>query len=181
MVPETDRFLEEHLGVTGDGVGTTWMSGQGRPDQPLNRSSRQVLQAGVDSTYKQFLAIVSENRDIPLETLEPLAQGRIWTGLEAVNAGLADQTGSLTEAVERAAELAHLDEYRVYYVPRVRQNMPGFLSEFLGGVKSLLAMNTLPEQLDIPAFQLTPGQIYALSALSDKNIFFRVDNRMFRL
>ncbi len=180
MVPETDRFLEEHLGITGDGVGTTWMSGQGRPDQPLNRSSRQVLQAGVDSTYSQFLRIVSENRNIPVDALEPLARGRIWTGEEAVSAGLADRIGSLTEAVERAAELAHLEEYHLYYVPRAGQDMQGLLSQLLGGIMSLISKQTLVGIPDLPSSQLTPGKIYALSPISDKNIFFHVDNRLVR-
>ncbi len=176
MVPETDRFLEEQLGITGDGVGTTWMSGQMRPDQPLNQSSRMVLQAGVESTYQQFLRIVSENRNIPVEELKPLAEGRIWTGREARENGLVDNTGTLNEAVESAARLAHLEDYNTWFVPRSHQSLPDLVSFFLGGIRSVFFPSRYRTAFEMSDLRLTPGKIYALSPLSSKKYIFPVDN-----
>ncbi|OQY35556.1 MAG: signal peptide peptidase SppA [Spirochaetaceae bacterium 4572_59] len=172
MIPETDRFLEEHLGIAGDGAGTTWMSGQGRSDQALNRSSRMVLQSGVDSTYHQFLSLVSENRNIPLEELRPLAEGRIWTGTEAKRIGLCDNTGSLRNSVQAAADLAHLEEYNTWYVPGgtpfLKDIASSFLSQaltaFQGGGGSAFHILELTENLS----DLKTGKVYALSPISNR-------------
>lgn len=173
MIPETDRFLGEHLGIEGDGVGTTWMSGQGRPDQALNRSSRMVLQSGVDSTYNLFLSLVSENRGITVDQLLPLAEGRIWTGLEAEKLGLCDNTGTLRDAVQAAADLAHLEEYDTWYVPAyspsVKELASSFLSQtfrsFNGAVSPASRVLKLTENLT----DLKPGRVYALSPVSNRN------------
>lgn len=180
MIPETDRFLEEHLGITGDGVGTTWLSGQGRPDQPLNRSSRRVLQAGVDSTYRQFLSIVSENREIPLEDLKPMAEGRIWTGEEALELGLLDNTGTLMDAIQKAAQLAHLDTYNIYYVPQSPQGLSDLFAGYLGQITGLFRSPVLPESTDFLETSLTPGRIYALSPVSNKKNHNLMDNSRVR-
>jgi len=174
MIPQTDRFLEEHLGITGDGVGTTWMSGQGRPDQPLNSASRSVLQSGVDETYDRFLTLVSENRAIPRDELLPLAEGRVWTGSEAVRIGLADHEGTLREAVQAAADLVHLEEYNTLYFIPDGSTLLEMLASFRGGLPANLSEGLLnllyPEIHSREAFTLEPGRIYALSQVANRNV-----------
>ena len=174
LIPETDRFLEEHLGIRGDGVGTTWMSGQGRPDQPLNGSSRAVLQSGVNSTYKIFLSLVSENREISPEDLRPLAEGRIWTGEEAVRYGLCDKNGSLREAVRAAADLAYLEDFNTWYVPPVSPSVMEMAASFVSRIYSDLTGEVFAPIQSLEVYDaftdLVPGKIYALSPIRNGNI-----------
>ena len=172
LIPETDRFLNETLGIEGDGVGTTWMSGQGRFDQPLNTSSRKVFQSGVDNTYSKFLNIVAGNRNLSREELAPLAGGRIWTGEEALEKGLCDKTGTLHDAIQGAAELAGLEEYNVWYVPSAEQSLPQQLLTSLSLIRSGRTLDILT-----PGFSdLVPGKVYALSPVSDKKYPKLMDN-----
>ncbi len=165
LIPNFTDFSSETLKLHSDGVGTTWMSGQDRLDQPLKERSRQVYQAGVDQTYRQFLTLVSRSRNMAGEKLRPYAEGRIWSGQEAVEIGLADQAGTLQEAIGSAALLADLEDYHPLYIqdqpPSARDylsRMTGGMVKFPGLTESLETMNELKD--------LKPGRIYALSGLA---------------
>lgn len=167
MVPQISGFMEETLGLHSDGVGTTWMSGQGRLDQPLNNQSRSVFQTTVNQTYSQFLEIVSESRNLSVEQVKPLAEGRIWTGREALDLGLTDHTGTLAQAVEGAADLARLEDYRVRY----HKEEPLSMNDILGGMqlRAGQGLSAVLKELIVPEAEgilnLRPGQVYALSPL----------------
>jgi len=88
----------ESLGVHSDGVGTTAVAGGMRPDRPLPQAVADVLQAGVDHVYTAFTGIVARGRNMPAEKVAQLAEGRVWTGADAVRLGLADQLGDLHKA-----------------------------------------------------------------------------------
>ena len=70
------------------------------------------------SVYTRFLALVSNGRDLPVATLEPLAGGRVYDGGEARQNGLIDRFGDINDAIARAAELAELDDEEIVYVTR---------------------------------------------------------------
>lgn len=118
-IPTIDRALGE-LGISTDGVGTTEVAGGLRIDRPLNPVVERAIQAGVEHGYRQFLEIVAGGRDMLVEQVEPIAQGRVWTGTDARELGLVDRIGGLDEAVKSAAALAGLSKYRV---ERVQQPM----------------------------------------------------------
>ncbi|MDC7235044.1 MAG: signal peptide peptidase SppA, partial [Spirochaetales bacterium] len=170
MIPDFSGFARETLNLGSDGVGTTWMSGQGRLDQPLNEESRAVFQTTVNQTYRQFLDLVAHGRSMSVEEIEPLAEGRIWTGLEAADNGLADYTGTLGQAVESAAGLAGLDDYTVRYHRETPLNMGDLLGSMQGyGLKGFLQgtggfLPAVSEQI----LSLIPGQVYALSHVANR-------------
>jgi protease IV len=169
MVPQISGFTEETLNLRSDGVGTTWMSGQGRLDQPLNEQSRSVFQTTVNQTYTQFLNLVAESRGMSVNSIKSLAEGRIWTGNEALNNGLADKTGTLGQAIESAAALAQLDNYSIHYHKEDPLNMDDLLSNMQGirmnGFSSFL--ESLLPALSIKIMDLEPGRVYALSPVSN--------------
>ena len=110
----------EKLGLGADGIKTTPLSGE--PDL-LNGPSPEanaLLQAGVESVYRRFLAIVAESRNKPPAEIDRIAQGRVWDGGTARQLGLVDGFGGLEEAVAKAAELAEIeqDEVQVTYLER---------------------------------------------------------------
>ena len=164
LIPNVSDFAANTLKLRSDGVGTTWMSGQERLDQPMSEKSRKVYQAGVDQSYEQFLSLVAESRSLPQQKLRPYAEGRIWSGLEAVEIGLADKAGTLQQAIASAAELAGLDEYHPFYVQDEPPTARDYLSRMTGGmVKTLNLREPLTALQDLR--KLKPGRVYALSGI----------------
>ena len=109
MFPTFQRTLAK-IGITTDGVGTTKWAGELRPDREMSDESRQLFQLFINSDYDDFITRVAENRGIEKEQVDKIAQGQVWTGLDALENGLVDALGTLDDSVEAAAELAELAE-----------------------------------------------------------------------
>lgn len=115
-IPTFQRTLEK-LGVHVDGVGTTALSGEFRLDRPLGPAAREIMQAGVENAYGEFLSRVAKSRKKSVAQIDALAQGRVWAGSDAHTRGLVDQLGTLEQAVKAAASRAKLGEdYDVQYL-----------------------------------------------------------------
>jgi protease-4 len=121
----TFEQLLQRLGVYTDGVGTTALAGSLRADRPLNPELVAALNSGVEFAYNSFVQIVADGRDLSLEEVDPLAQGRVWSAPDALQARLVDGVGSLHDAVGAAAALAGVEGYQVDYVELPRS--PGEL------------------------------------------------------
>jgi len=127
MFPTFQRTLEK-LGVHSDGVGTTALSSEFRPDRPLGETSREILQQSIEYEYKQFIGRVAQARKKTVEQVDAVAQGRVWAGADALDLGLVDELGGYQRAIELAAELAKLDgDYTVTF-----PEAPGGLGDVLG-------------------------------------------------
>ena len=115
-LPTFQRTLEK-LGVKVDGLGTTPLAGDLRIDRALSPVSKQLLQASVDHAYQQFLRRVADGRKKSVEDVDKIAQGRVWSGLDAQRIGLVDHLGGLKDATDAAAKLAQLgSDYDVDYI-----------------------------------------------------------------
>jgi protease-4 len=112
-----DKTLN-HLGINTDGIGTTELSGSFDPSRPLNPVLAAVLQRTIAQGYKRFIERVAEGRKLSPEDVEKAAQGRVWSGKEALTLGLVDKLGDLKSAVQSAAGLAGLDDFEVIYLER---------------------------------------------------------------
>lgn len=98
------------LGVANDGVGTSVLSGEFRPDREMSEPSKQLFQLVVDDGYDDFLSHVASFRAMPKQDVDAVGQGRAWTGDDALAHGLIDAIGTLEDAIAAAAELAGLAE-----------------------------------------------------------------------
>lgn len=170
--------LNEYLGVTVDGVGTTWLAGTMRSDRDLNPKVGKIYQNSVDNTYGEFLSLVSDSRGKTVDEIHKIAQGRVWSGEEAVEIGLVDKLGGLDEAIESAAMLAGL-ERETYVAEFIRPSIPisdQVLSSILNSsisekilkdlsLFSWMGENTLMRKLKSFDELNDPSQIYALSEL----------------
>eukprot|EP00903_Cladosiphon_okamuranus_P004324 g4322.t1 len=111
----------DKLGLNSDGVSTGPLAGALSVDRPLSEQAKTILQSRIDNLYGQFLYQVSNDREIPLEDLEPIAGGRVWTGNQALEIGLVDQIGSLGDVIDAAATKAGLGadyELKLIELPR---------------------------------------------------------------
>ncbi|WED20942.1 signal peptide peptidase SppA [Vibrio sp. JC009] len=102
-------------GVYSDGVGTTPFSGVGIT-RGIPEKAGQAIQMGIESGYNRFIGLVSQSRNMSLEQVDNVAQGRVWTGQDAMKAGLVDKLGDFDDALDLAAELAGLEDYNIYWV-----------------------------------------------------------------
>lgn len=100
------------LGVHGETVSPTPGAGFLGPWRGFDRQERERYQAMLQRTYDRFLAVVSGGRKLPVAAVHAVAQGRIWTGRQALERGLVDHLGGLDLAVERAQRLAGLEPLR---------------------------------------------------------------------
>ncbi|TWF41272.1 protease-4 [Chitinophaga polysaccharea] len=113
-------FFKNKLGVTFDGVKTAQYADLGSVGRPLTEGEKRFIQNGVDSTYASFKSRVVAGRKLDAAIVDSIAQGRVWSGVEAQKLGLVDRIGGITEALACAARLAKLSEYRLSEYPEVK-------------------------------------------------------------
>lgn len=87
----------------------------GSPNRPMTDADRQLLQTMIDDVQSQFVSAVAQGRNLSIEKVKEVADGRIMTGRQALSAGLVDQLGGLETAIDLAAELAGIDDPNVVY------------------------------------------------------------------
>jgi protease-4 len=117
MLP-TFQDLLARFGVNVDGIGTTELAGQFNLMRELGEDAEEYFGQSVASLYEQFVSKVAAAREQPEDAIDRVARGRVWTGSDALEAGLIDGFGTIDDAIESAATLAGLeaDTYDVVYV-----------------------------------------------------------------
>lgn len=133
-------------GITWDGVKTAQLAGMETTSRPQTEQELQIQQGYVDTLYDRFTTIVADGRDITKERVSQVAQGRVWTGEDAIQANLVDQLGGLEDAIALAAETAELEEFRVDEYPR----LPSFEEQLINSIfgVGITGINNLPWNKD---------------------------------
>jgi protease-4 len=137
VIPTIDQSLA-NLGVYSDGVGTTDISAMMEIDRPLSLQTKSIFQSGVDNIYTRFLELVANGRGSTPDDVHEIAQGRVWTGNQALVNGLVDELGDLNDAIEIAATFANLDDYQIDYRRKKMSPMETLLTEINGNVTKSL-------------------------------------------
>jgi protease-4 len=106
-----------YLGVNSDGVSTNELVGIS-PGRPLADGYKSLIQMNIERGYKRFISLVADERGMTLEEVDNVAQGRVWVGSQALELGLVDELGGLSEAIAAAAEMAQLENYKQVYIER---------------------------------------------------------------
>lgn len=128
----------ENMGVYSDGVGTTPFSGVG-VTRELPEGVAEVFQLGVEHGYQRFIGLVSQYRDMSLAQADKIAQGRVWTGQDALQLGLVDQLGDFDDAIAATVELAKLDSYELRWMEEPLSPAELLLQEFASEASTKLA------------------------------------------
>lgn len=112
VFPDMSGLVTQKLGVKFDEVKTNRNSTFGNlMARPFNEEETAIMQQYVNRGYQLFRKRVADGRRLPVESVEKIAQGRVWLGADAIGLKLVDQLGGLNDAVAKAAKLAKLGEY----------------------------------------------------------------------
>lgn len=135
LIPTIPRALEK-IGVRSDGVGTTRFAGAFDITRPLQPEVGQVIQSVIDKGYRDFTGRVASARNKPVEQVDEIARGRVWTGAQAKERGLVDELGGMQQAVEFAAAKAKLGKAGDYQLRYIEKPATPFERFFTGLVES---------------------------------------------
>ncbi len=129
VIPDFSGLVTSKLGVRFDEVKTNRNSTFGNlMARPFNAEEKAMLQASVNRGYSLFRQRVAEGRRLPVESVEKIAQGRVWLATDALNIKLVDQLGGIDDAVKKAAELAKLKDYYTSDYPAAASWMDAMLN-----------------------------------------------------
>ena len=159
MLP-TGEGLMSKIGVNTGGYQTSWLAGAYDPRKALDPRMQSLVQASIEHVYADFIGKVSQTRKLELTKADDLAQGRIWTGAQAVEHKLIDRLGSFSDAVEEArARVAKLDgakssnkELPIKYVGSKTSPFERFAQKFLGQFGWFAG-----EVIDLPTWSVMSG------------------------
>ncbi len=129
MIPDASGLLTEKLGLHFDMVKTNAASDFGAMGRGFNAQEAAAMQAYVNNGYRQFLSRVAAGRKMKAEDVDKIAQGRVWTGRQALGIKLVDRLGTLDDAIAEAAKRAKVKDYAVASFPEKESWMNQFLAE----------------------------------------------------
>ncbi|MDB5009006.1 MAG: signal peptide peptidase SppA [Mucilaginibacter sp.] len=126
ILPNMQKFFNDKLGITFDGVKTGKYADLGEVSRPLTPEERSILQNQVDHGYDEFTKAVATGRHKTQAFINSIGQGRVWTGTQALKIGLVDRLGNINDAVTSAAKMAKLKNYKLVSYPEQKS----FLNKF---------------------------------------------------
>ena len=141
------KELAENMGINAEQVATNANTVTYSFFEPLNNKQRTFIQEGILDVYDLFSTRVADGRNLTRAQVEELAQGRVWTGADAVNNGLVDELGGLDLALQRAAEAAEIEDYKIKELPVFEKDLDKVLEQFgLATAKETLIKEELGEE-----------------------------------
>lgn len=117
MIPDATELLTDKLGLSFDVVKTNAHSDFGAMGRPLNESECRLMQAHINQGYELFTGRVAQGRKMSQDSVKAVAEGRVWTGEQAMKIGLVDKLGNLNDAIAAAAKAAKIEKYSVGRYP----------------------------------------------------------------
>jgi len=138
--------LDDKLGITYDGVKTNKMSDAITVTRRFTPDERNLMQNYVNRGYELFVKRCAEGRKMKPEQIKSIAEGRVWTGEDALKIGLVDKIGGLNDAVKLAVEKAKLKTYNVREYPEKEDFVTKFMKNFSNDVETRIAKAQLGNQ-----------------------------------
>jgi protease-4 len=143
LMPNMQKFFNNKLGITFDGVKTAPQADMLTATKPLTPAQRTYLQNSVDSIYLTFKERVAEGRKRDIGYIDSIGQGRVWSGARALQLGLVDRLGGLEDAIACAARMAKTTDYRLREYPEPHN----VLEMIFGGYKEDATQSALQKEL----------------------------------
>lgn len=145
--------LAGEIGINAEQVGTNKNSVEYSFFEPMTDDFRNLVQESIESTYDTFLQRVSQGRNISMAAADSLAQGRVWSGVDAKRLGLIDELGNLEDAIAEAAKMVDLAEYSVKKFPRYKSGLERFIED-LGGASAQVKQDFIEDEIGAEAYSI---------------------------
>ena len=136
FIPTFEKSLDK-IGIHTDGVSTTKIGGGIDPYRSINPILARAIQSEIEYGYQRFIELVAEGRNMTPEEVDSIAQGRVWAGEKALQIGLIDNIGNLDAAIERAAELSELKDYKIIYPSLSTDWKDQLINQFFSKITSI--------------------------------------------
>lgn len=130
MTGNAEDFFKNKLGITFDTVKTSRYADFGNFTRAMNDTEKRYFQSFVDTIYHTFKSRVAQGRSKSIDMVDSLAQGRVWSGLDAKSIGLVDEVGSLKDAINYTAGLLKTSKYELKEYPKEKSFLSQFASMF---------------------------------------------------
>ena len=145
IIPNMQKFFNNKLGITFDGVKTAEHADLGTVTRPLTDAERLIIQKEVNRIYNTFTKRVAEGRKKTQAYVDQIGQGRVWSGTEAQKNGLVDRLGNIDDAIRSAAKMAKLKDYKLVAYPAQRDPFESILGSGQDKLKEHFAKLQLGE------------------------------------
>ncbi len=142
-IPNASELLNDKLGITTDVVKTNEHADMPSLTRPMTDFERDLMQSYVENIYDVFVTRVADGRKMNKTQVDEIGQGRVWSGLNALEIGLVDELGGLEDAVKRAAEMAGIENYRTVALPE----LPDPFQELLKGGTDNIRLRFLKNEM----------------------------------
>ncbi|HET9570208.1 MAG TPA: signal peptide peptidase SppA [Bacteroidales bacterium] len=150
--------LSRKIGLSYDVVKTNDLSDLGNATRPMTVTEKMKIQSYVNRGYDLFVKRCAEGRKMKDEDIRKIAEGRIWTGTQAKEIGLVDEIGDLNKAIQIAAKLGKVTNYRMVYYPEKKEFLAELMEEFSGNTKMKMTAAFLGEEY-APLLKLKTSKI----------------------
>jgi len=147
IIPNMQGFFKNKLGITFDGEKTNKHADLFTVSRPLTTEEKLVIQGYIDDFYKGFTERVAEGRKMSVAKVDSIGQGRVWTGVDAKRLGLVDDLGGLEAAINKAAELANLSDYKRVELPEQKDLFQQIMADLNGTARNWVATELLGEDV----------------------------------
>lgn len=145
MIPNFEELLNDKLGITTDVVKTNKNTDFISLTRPLTDYERNLLQKFIEDGYELFISHVSNGRNMTKEQVDKIGEGRVWSGENALEIGLVDQLGGLQDAIELAAEIEGIENYRTVSLPAQEDPFEQLFKSASDNIRTKILKNELGE------------------------------------
>jgi protease-4 len=132
IIPNMKEMFNKNLGITFDEVKTNPYADYIPVTRPMNDAERKIITGEIETIYNTFITHVSDGRKMTVAQVDSIGQGRVWSGVDAKRIGLIDEFGGLNDAIEEAAKLAKLKDYRTMELPEQKDTFEQIMEAFSG-------------------------------------------------
>ena len=154
MMFSIDKLMKNKMGITFDGVKNAPYADLPTTSRPLTPEEARRMQASVDTIYGIFKNHVVTGRKLGAAEVDSIAQGRVWTGTDALRIHLVDRMGTLNDAIASAAAMAKVSNYKVVTYPEPEDKLEMIMRRFKSNTEAKTAVKTaIKEEIGSDEYQ----------------------------
>lgn len=164
VVPNFEGLFSKKLGITFDWVMTNKNGDYIPVTKPLSPYQTKKIQRDVDHIYEVFTGKVAAGRNLEVARVDSIGQGRVWSGTDAKTLGLVDEFGGLTRAIELAAELSSVKDYRILSLPEQKEWFEELINQITGNDPTTRLQQALGEDYRLYRYYMDIKEMKGIQA-----------------